>query len=267
MVIKSTKTLAFILFLSAVSVFFQALSLKEIKNKSANLLTSEQQVLNKKHQLELLMGLPSFGFSNTVSNWNFIQFLQYFGDEESRKITGYSLSPNYLALSLKHDPYYKDFYLFLSESTTFYAGMPDKTVSLIAKALSLFKEEKPADSYYIWRYKGIDELLFLNDGQAAQKSFEKAAEWAAESNDENSQLMASLSKQTAIHLASDSGSTQAKISAWSSILTTTLNDETRIKAIRQIRKLGGDVVLSSNGQFQIKYANVEKDTSEKKPGS
>jgi hypothetical protein len=267
MAVKSLRTLYFILSLSALAVFFQHLSLNEIKNKPANLLSSEQQVSNKKHQLELLMHLPSFGFNNTVSNWNFVQFLQYFGDEESRKITGYSLSPNYLALSLKHDPYYKDFYLFLSESTTFYAGMPDKTVSLITKALSSFKEKKPADSYYIWRYKGIDELLFLNDGQAAQKSFEKAAEWAAESDDENSQLMASLSKQTAINLASDSGSTQAKISAWSSILTTTLNDETRIRAIRQIRKLGGDVVLASDGQIQIKYSNAEKDSGEKIPGS
>jgi hypothetical protein len=267
MAIKSIKILACILFFSSTIGTFQSISLKDSRNSVVDALANNQQLSDKKYQLDLLKRMPSLGFRNLVSNWNFIQFLQYFGDEKNRKITGYSLSPDYLSLSLKYDPYYKDFYLFLSESTTFYAGMPDKTVDLMQQGLSSFKEQKPADSYYIWRYKGIDELLFLNDGQSAQKSFEKAAKWAIESDDENSQLMASLSQQTATLLASDPKSTQAQISAWSSILTTTLDNATQIRAIRQIRELGGDVVLGSDGQLQIKYAKAEDLDGRRKPDS
>lgn len=265
--VRFVKTLGFALFLSGIIGVSQKDSLKDFRNSIAESSVSEQQQSNKKYQLKLLEHTPSLGFRNIVSNWNFLQFLQYFGDEASRKATGYSLSPDYLSIVLKCDPYYKNFYLFLSESTTFYAGMPEKTVSLMAKGLASFKEQRPADSYYIWRYKGIDELLFLNDGHLAQRSFEKAAEWAAQSDEKNSKLMASLSAQTAALLASNPKSTLAQINAWGSILTTTSDDTTRVRAIKRIRELGGDVVLASDGQLQIKYAQAEKTASEEKPDS
>ena len=227
----------------------------------------QENIEQKTEQLKVMTKMPSLGFRNLWANYAFIQFLQYFGDEESRKVTGYSLSPDYLSVSLKFDPYYRYFYLFLSESTTFYAGMPDKTIALMEKSLSNFGKEKPADSYYIWRYKGIDELLFLNDGHLAQRSFEKAAEWATQSDEENSKLMASLSAQTAALLASNPKSTLAQINAWGSILTTTSDDTTRVRAIRKIRELGGDVVLASDGQLQIKYAQAEKTAAEERPDS
>lgn len=210
-------------------------------------------------QLKILKNTPSFGFRNSIANWSFLNFLQYFGDEDARNISDYSISPNYLSAVLSHDPYYKDFYLFLSESTTFYAGMPDKTVELMAEGLSYLNENKAADSYYIWRYKGSDELLFLNEADAARQSFEMAATWAEESSEENSEFMASLSRQTASFLASDPDSTQAKIGAWSNILMTSRDEQTQARAVEGIRSLGGELLFSEDGGFSIKYPGTAQE--------
>ncbi|WP_141242230.1 hypothetical protein [Leptolyngbya sp. BC1307] len=215
---------------------------------------TDQQLSGQLEKLKLLSEGPSFGFRNVVANWSFLEFLQYFGDNQNRQTSGYGLSPNYMEAVLNHDPYYRPFYIFLSESTTFYAGMPDKTVEIIDKGLSSFGQQKPADSYYIWRYKGTDELLFLNDGDEAQHSFEMAAQWAAESDDAGSQQMAALSAQTAAYLAANPESMEAKVNAWSSILTTAIDDATRERAVAQIRALGGDVVFSEDGGIKIEFA-------------
>ena len=209
-------------------------------------------------QLKILKNTPNIGFKNFIADWGFLQFLQYFGDEEKRNASGYSLSPEYLSAVLAHDPYYKDFYLFLSESTTFYAGRPDRTVELMREKLSYLKGNRAPDSYYIWRYKGTDELLFLNESTAAQQSFDTAATWAEASNEKNSQLMAALSRQTADFLASDPDSTQAKIGAWANILTTSRDKQTQARAVEKIHELGGDVVISNAGGISIKYPPISE---------
>ena len=47
-------------------------------------------------RLQLLSRLPDFGFSNLMSNWIFLNFLQYFGDSAARDVMGYDLSPDFL---------------------------------------------------------------------------------------------------------------------------------------------------------------------------
>ena len=207
----------------------------------------------KAEQLKILKHTPNIGFGNVIADWGFLQFLQYFGDEESRDVSGYGMSSEYMAAVLAHDPYYKDFYLFLSESTTFYAGMPNRTVELMKEELSYLKESRAPDSYYVWRYKGTDELLFLNKSTAAQQSFEMAATWAEASTEENSQMMAAISRQTANFLASDPDSTQAKIGAWANIVTTSRDEQTQARAIQMIRELGGGVIVSDTGGVSIEY--------------
>ncbi|MGI8934772.1 MAG: hypothetical protein ACR2FS_11930, partial [Phormidesmis sp.] len=248
------KSIALVLAISGAIGGLQSSALSKLKASSLEPPLTKQQLTDKLQQLDLLSRAPSFGFGNVVANWSFLEFLQYFGDDQNREVSGYGLSPNYLSAVLNHDPYYRPFYIFLSESTTFYAGMPDKTVSMIDKALSSFKDQKPADSYYIWRYKGTDELLFLDDGDEAQRSFEIAAQWAAESDDAGSQQMAALSAQTAAYLATNPESMEAKVNAWSSILTTAIDDATRERAVAQIRALGGNVVFSEDGGIKIEFA-------------
>lgn len=246
---KFVKSIFAALAISTIVVSIQNSSLNKLDNNSISEAKSTRLI-----QLKTLEKMPSIGFRNIVSDWSFLSFLQYFGNEENRNKEGYALSPTYLSVVVEQDPYYRPFYLFLSESTTFYAGMPDKTVSLMKKGLAHFRDHKPADSYYIWRYKGTDELLFLDKAQSAQRSFEMAAKWAEASDEKDSKLMAALSKQTASFIASDPDSTSAKISAWGSVLTTSRDENTRKIAVSKIRGLGGNVFIDDGGGIKIEYS-------------
>ena len=239
---------------------FQHSKLSQLTSSTKDISTQSNysRIEQPAEQLKILKNIPSIGFRNFIADWNFLQFLQYFGDEDLRNVSGYGLSPEYLSVVLARDPYYKDFYLFLSESTTFYAGMPNRTVDLMAKGLSYLKENRAPDSYYIWRYKGTDELLFLDKAKAAQHSFEMAAEWAEKSSEENSKFMASLSRQTANFLASDPDSTPAKIGAWGNILVSSRDEQTQARAVQNIRALGGRVSISETGRVSIEYPPTSK---------
>ena len=72
--------------------------------------------------------------------------------------------------------------------------------------------------------------------------------------------MASISQQTADFLEKNPDSKAAQIGAWSSILTTAVDDETRRRAIKSIQALGGEVSISENGSVSVKYSQEEQNT-------
>ncbi len=174
-----------------------------------------------------------------------------------REKTGYNNSSKYFEAVLKHDPAYLDFYLFLSGSSTIYAGQPEKTIDIIDRGLRELSPNQPTNSYFIWRYKAVDELLFLGDGKAAQRSFSTAADWARKSNDPDAGIVANLSQKTADFLEDNSASSVAQIDAWSSLLSTALDNETRARAIKKIEGLGGSVIIDESGQVSIRYEKAE----------
>jgi hypothetical protein len=207
----------------------------------------EREIAAEKLRLNLLRKLPTFGFSNLLADWVFLGFLQYFGDAPARAKAGYQLSPEYFEVILGHDPYFRDGYLFLSSSTSLYAGMPERSVAIMAKHLKQLSPQTPPKSYYIWRYKGIDELLFLGDAKAAQHSFEMAAEWASTYTDAEGQSVAAFSRRTAQFLARNPKSKFAQVATWSQVLSNALDDRTRQLAVERIRALGGDVATGADG--------------------
>ncbi|MUL36618.1 hypothetical protein [Gloeocapsopsis dulcis] len=206
----------------------------------------------EKVRLNLLKQLPSFGFDNLIASWIFLNFLQYFGDDEIRPKTGYSLSPEYFEIILDRDPRFLQAYLFLSSSTSLYAGMPERSIALMERNLKLLSPTVPQKSYYIWRYKGIDELLFLGDSAAAQQSFTTAAQWASVYPDEESKQVAAISQKTAEFLSRNPKSKSAQIGAWTMVLSNPVDIATRDLAIRRIQALGGEVSISSEGVVQVK---------------
>ena len=212
------------------------------------------------NSIKLLRQSPNIGFGNIVSNYGFIQFLQYFGDNEIREISGYELSPLFFEAILRHDPNYRDYYLFLSGSSTIRAGLPEKTVSLMDKNLKRLNPRTPHDSYYIWRYKAVDELLFLGDGESARKSFSKASDWAKQSSDSEALQIAEISSRSADFLKDNPGSKTAQIDAWSSLLSTALDNDTRVRAVEKIEELGGNIVLSEDGRMRVQYEKTEDAT-------
>ncbi|MBE9124832.1 MULTISPECIES: hypothetical protein [unclassified Coleofasciculus] len=227
------------------------------RGKTPSTVDIERDVEAEKARLELLQKLPTFGFNNLLADWVFLNFLQYFGDDQARTETGYELSPEYFEIILKQDPKFLQAYMFLSGSTTLYAGMPERSIALMEEGLKQLSPEVPPKSYYIWRYKGIDELLFLGDAQAAQESFENAAEWASTYPDEESQQVAAISRQTAQFLTRNPTSKSAQVSAWSMILQNAVDDRTRQTAINQIESLGGNVIITPEGGVRIQLPQTD----------
>jgi len=93
----SAKGLLSILGVAAIGGF-QYLDMKQlIPTQSVFVQYHSSYVDQEVEQLNTLRHMPSIGFGNFISDWGFLQFLQYFGDEESRNVNGYGMSPEYMA--------------------------------------------------------------------------------------------------------------------------------------------------------------------------
>jgi hypothetical protein len=221
------------------------------RQQSVPVETLEKDLKKESLRLNLLQNVPSFSYKNLIADWVYIDFLQFFGDNEARDKTGYSLSPEYFEVILGRDPRFLEAYLGLSVSTSLYGGMPDKTIALMDKGLKSLSPQLPKRSYYIWRYKGTDELLFLGNAQAAQTSFLKAAEWANTYTDEESKQVVFISQKTAEFLSKNPGSKSARVATWTMVLNNNVDEKTRKRAIREIEALGGQVVTNPDGTTSI----------------
>ncbi len=214
----------------------------------------EKQQLEK-IQLNVYKGLPSFGYGNLLADWFYLRFIQYFGDGEARKHTGYPLSPDYFQLVVDNDPSFVDANLRLAVSTSLFAGLPQTSVDLLEKSL----EETPSKitspvypPYYLWVYKGVDELLFLGDVEAAKNSNTMAANWADKYPDEVSQDVAKRRRETVQFLENNPNSRVAQIGAWSQVLNSAVNEQAVERALGEIQALGGEILVTPEGNLSIR---------------
>ena len=219
----------------------------------ASVETLEKEIKSEKIRLNFLKKMPSFGYNNFIADLVYLNFLQYFGDNQVRDKTGYSLSPEYFEVILERDPRFLAAYGSLSISTSLYAAMPERAIALSEKGLKSLSPFVPEKSYYVWRNKGIDELLFLGNAQAAQKSFATAANWASNFSDAESQFIVNSSQKTAEFLSRNPNSKYAQISTWSMVLNNQVDEKTRKRVIREIEKLGGKVIITPEGTEKILF--------------
>ena len=202
----------------------------------------------EKMQLEFLADTPTFGFDNLVASKSMIEFLQYLGDGDARRQTGYGLSYKYLELIVDKDPRFTQAYLIISPASSVFGGTPDKTVAIMDQGLQKLTPEIPR-SYFVWLYKGVDEILFIGDLQKAQKSYEKAAEWAKIAGDERIERAA---RNTAKFLATKPDIVQAQVGAWFTVFTSNSNQQLRDLARRKIEELGGTLEIFPDGRVVAK---------------
>lgn len=257
--LKSLKVLSkgFLILGLAILGLFQYQKMQELSDEAGlnNRLAKDtlaKTTALERERLNLQRYLPAFGFRNLFSDWIFINFLIYFGDDELRAETDYQLSPQFFEIILDLDPYFADSYLFLTGSTTLYAGQPEKSVSLIERGLESLGPGSPPRSYLVWRYKAIDELLFLGRTAAAQASFETAADWAEQSDDPDATNIGEVSRRTAEFLADDPDSRAAQIGAWTSIFTSAFDERAQALAQQRIEALGGIIEVLPNGAVQVR---------------
>jgi len=232
-----------------------AIQPKSTANQSLTELQAEEQQENLR--LALLQKIPDFGYSNLIANWTFLSFLQYFGNADARNRVGYRISPEFFEVIVGKDPYFLLPYLYLSASTSIFAGDPDRAVGLMAQGVSTMTPETPERGYLVWRYMGIDQLLFLGDGEAARESFATAADWADQSTLPEAESVAQASRQTAHFLEQNPASKAAQISAWVQIASFAVDDETRRQAVERIESLGGEVLADERGRITVRYRTDE----------
>ena len=197
-------------------------------------------------QLKMLKGLPSFGFDNLIADWTFLKFLQYFGDDEARNVTGYNLSQDYFDIVTQRDPRWADIYLFLSTAVSFYQGKPEIAVKLIERGTSALSSQSHPKAWIVWRTKGLDELLLLGDIPESIRSHEMAAEWAEKTPD--GKKLAPIFRATAEYLRRDPDSVPVRFTAWSTVYYQTTDKLVRQRAKQALVKLGARVQKDSDGK-------------------
>jgi hypothetical protein len=208
-------------------------------------------------RLALLRQAPSFGYDNLVADWTFLNFLQYFGNVEARRQVGYKVSPEFFEVIVDKDPLFVDPYLFLSSSTSLFAGQPERAVDMMQRGTATMTPTLPPGGFRVWRYKGIDQLLFLGDGDGAKQSFEIAADWADQSSDPQAVFVAQASRQTAAFLAENSTSKAAQISAWIQVINLAVDEQVQQIAVERIEALGGEILALEGGRVTVRYRTNE----------
>jgi tetratricopeptide (TPR) repeat protein len=220
------------------------------QNQNLNRTALQQEEANVKVQMSISKMLPTFGFNNLVADWNFINFIQYFGNTEVRRQAGYRAAMDYFDAIIDRDPRFFYAYFYLSSTGSLYAGEPERSVSLMNRGLKTLSPKVPDRSYYIWRLKAVDELLFLGKVPDARNSMETAASWASQYPDPEAQNVARLSQSTANYLARNPNSKQAQFDAWKMVLESAVDDFVIKRAIVEIRATGGKVTISPTGEFK-----------------
>jgi len=246
--ITGTFTVIVFCLTSIVLIQHNRLQLKRSQLPKTEYIRQEQ---NEKIGLDVLKNIPSFGFKNLLGDWIYLRFIQYFGDSEIREKIGYSLSPEYFEGVVDRNPRLVEAYRFLTPATSIFAGQPQKSVALLGKVLQSISPEMSYMSYYIWVYKGVDEMLFLGDTKAAQESYQMAAEWAEKVDSSDARRIATSTRQTAAFLAKNPKSKISRIGAWALVLSSTPHEKTQQQAISQIEALGGQIITRPDGGFRV----------------
>jgi hypothetical protein len=240
-------------------VHLQISRLSQLDRKANQPLTKAEYLREEKQtqaSLKLLAKLPTFGFDNLVANWSFLNFLQYFGDDQARPKTGYRITPDFFQVIVDRDPRFLVMYPYLSASVSLYGGQPQQTVRLLQKGINAIPPAMQPEAYFLWQAKATDELLFLGRTQDARHSYEMAATWASQSKDPQMVAIAQRSRQTAQFLASNPDSRRARVGSWFNILTNAIDDPTRQFAVKQIKALGGEII-QRNGAFQVRLPQAD----------
>lgn len=204
----------------------------------------------KQAQLDIFKKMPTFGFDNLISDWAYLDFIQYNGDYLGRETTGYSLLPDYYELVVTKDPRFVEAYFLLDVATTLFAGQPNVSNKWIEYGLDYIVPEIPL-AYQVLIFKGTLELLFLGTPLEAKKSFEKAAEWAIIEDTETSLIVADGMSQRAKFLAQNPDSRRVRIGSWINILRNVRDVRGQKVAIENLRKLGAKVIVNDDGKVEI----------------
>jgi len=227
-----------------------------LKQPSLWLEDPAQATEQEKLRLQLLKGVPTFGFDNLVADWVFLNFLQYYGDVEAREKTGFGLSPDYFDIITQRDPRFVMAYLFLSGSVSHQLGKPEVAIKMMQRGTDALSP-KIDDAFQVWRLKGLDQLLLLGDVPGAIYSFDQAANWTRGTSYAQ---IEPLLRDTANFLRTDPDSKLVRVWAWTSIYEEAIamgDKQAEARAKQEILALGGRFV-EKNGNTIVVPPSIKK---------
>lgn len=182
------------------------------------------------------------GFDNLKANWSYLDFIQYFGDTKARDTIGYNLVPEYFEMISSIDPRFTEAHLSLSVANSMYAGNPEQTIALMEQAIEAVEPESKRAAF-LWTYKGMDELLFMGDKQAAINSYEMAAQWASLTNHQYAKDLQLKSFGSNLQNASEIELKEAQLRAWSSVLVYIRDNHRQREILDKIIDLKADIAV------------------------
>lgn len=208
-------------------------------------------------RLKLLKKTPTFGYDNLIADWTFLKFLQYFGDNAARDKIGYSLSQDYFDIVTKLDPRWVDIYLFLTNALSIYEAKPKVSVEYMTRGTNALSPEIDPKAWQLWRFKGIDQILFLGDTKGAIYSHEMAADWVANTPDRD---FTALFKDTAEFLKTDPDNKLIRFNAWLWIYYQSPDEKVKERAKKELLALGAKVEEGIDGtpKFILPDGKLEK---------
>ena len=222
-------------------------------------IASNEELLRQEQQealrLQVLKAAPTFGFDNLIADWTFLEFLEYFGDDDARNKTGYSLSGNYFDIVTKLNPRWVDIYLFVSNSLSIYEGKPKEGVEYMTRGVDSLSPEIHPDAWLVPRYRGIDQLLLVGDVEGSIASHELAAGWAEGTDDEQ---LVPLFENTAEFLRQDPDSKLIKINGWLWVYYQTRDERVRDRATKELLQLGVKKEEGEDGQVKFTVPESEE---------
>ncbi|MEO1671566.1 MAG: hypothetical protein AAFR77_12395 [Cyanobacteria bacterium J06631_2] len=180
------------------------------------------------------------GFDNLKANWSYLDFIQYFGDTRARDTIGYNLVPEYFEAINSIDPRFTEAHLSLSVANSIYAGNPEQTIALMEQAIEAVEPESK-QAAFLWTYKGMDELLFMGNKQAAIKSYEMAAQWASLVDQEYAKDFQLNNFGSNLQNTSEIELKEAQVKAWSSVLVYIRDNRRQREILDKIIALKADI--------------------------
>lgn len=185
-----------------------------VKLNNADYLAQEQE---QARLVDWQQQTTHLNFNNLKADWSYLNFVRYFGDANARETIGYKLVPEYFETIASIDPRFTNAHLNLAIANSMYAGYPEKTIALMEDLLASVDPKSP-DAVFLWTSKGLDELLFMGDKQAAIESYKMAAKWQSLADQKRWDNSAIKDLEIALKDTNEIELKQAQIRAWSSVL-------------------------------------------------
>jgi tetratricopeptide (TPR) repeat protein len=199
-------------------------------------------------RLQTLKQIPSLTFDNFLADWTFLSFLQYFGDDQARSQTDYSLNDDYFDAITQLDPHFIQMYPFLSTAISYYQGRPEVAIEYMNRGIAALSPQVDPNAYLVWYYKALDQWLLLGNTEAAARSFENAADWLEAAR---AVKTAGRFRQTAQFLRQNPDSLRLRIWGWNQVYQQTVDDRVRERAKRELLKLGAEIRKTESGRIQF----------------